>query len=296
MCRYHREMTSVLRLLARSVCGFALAVAGAAAGATTPEPFTVPFDFSRSSIGVDVTVRGEPLYVLLDTGVDPSLIDLERAKALGLAIDLQNGGEPSGFGDGKGATIFPSAIEGLAIAGHAFAPVEALASDMSALSAHYGRKLDGVLGYSFLKDKIVLIDYPQRTLSVLAHVRDVSPGVRGCRTQWRTPLRTSEGYPVIRGFRFGRATGRLTLDTGSNGGITLYQSALGLDVKTYTFNAAVGFGPFTLPAGQVVMVRSETGSTDSRVANGGNLLFAAMKLKILLDYRQRSMTFYGDCG
>jgi hypothetical protein len=29
---------------------------------------------------------------------------------------------------------------------------------MTGLSAHYGRKLDGILGYSFLADKIVLID------------------------------------------------------------------------------------------------------------------------------------------
>jgi len=32
----------------------------------------VPFDFSRSAIGVDVTIKGTPLYMILDTGVDPS--------------------------------------------------------------------------------------------------------------------------------------------------------------------------------------------------------------------------------
>ncbi|WP_404711272.1 hypothetical protein [Sphingomonas sp. MMS24-J13] len=33
-----------------------------------------------------------------------------------------------------------------------------------------------------------------------------------------------------------------------------------------------------------------------RIANVGNALFAAMKIKMLLDYRGRTMTFYGDCG
>jgi hypothetical protein len=41
--------------------------------------FDLPFDFSRSEIELEVTVKGERLHVLLDTGVDPSVIDLSRA-------------------------------------------------------------------------------------------------------------------------------------------------------------------------------------------------------------------------
>ncbi len=35
------------------------------------------------------------------------------------------------------------------------------------LSAGYGRTLDGVLGYSFLTDKVVLIDYANNVLRQL---------------------------------------------------------------------------------------------------------------------------------
>jgi hypothetical protein len=174
-----------------------------------------------------------------------------------------------------------------------------------------------VLGYSFLSDKIVLIDYPSRKLALLDKRREIKPMVRTCRTHWTTPLTTSDSFPVIPRFRFGRASGPVTLDTGSNGGIGLYQAALALpglrtslvekgteihsgargDAKTetYALAAPVGFGPFNLPAGQIVSVHSERGSTDTRVANIGNALFAAMKVKMLLDYRGRTMTFYGDC-
>jgi len=286
--------------------------------ATPPESLQIPFDFSRSSIGLDVTVRGTPLYVILDTGVDPSVIDLARAEALGLKIDRPDGGEASGFGDAKGARVFPSSIDNLVIGGHSFAPIDALASDMSALSAHYGRKLDAVLGYSFLADKIVLIDYPRQTLGILNQTVDAMRMVGTCRTHWSTPLRTVESFPVITNFRLGAAKARITLDTGSNGGLALYQSALDLQgvraalseknvisfagargdgkAKSYTFNAPVGFGPFTLPPGEVVTVRNESGSDSTRVANVGNALFAAMKLKMLLNYRGRTMTFYGDCS
>jgi hypothetical protein len=55
----------------------------------------------------------------------------------------------------------------------------------------------------------------------------------------------------------------------------------------------VGFGPFSLPAGQTVSLRGTT--PDGRAANVGNKLFAAMKLKLLLDYQSKRITFYGDC-
>jgi hypothetical protein len=297
------------------VAALAITLASAAAYAA---PLSVPFDFSQSEIGLDVTVKGTPLYVILDTGVDPSAIDVVRADALGLKVDHKTGGEASGEGDAKHSEVFPATIAGLTIAGRAFPPIEALALDMSTLSARYGRRLDGVLGYSFLADKIVLIDYAARKLMLLDRPSDATDTVKVCRTHWSTPLTSlkDDAIPAIRAFRFGNASGAISLDTGSNGGITLYQRALDLPglraalvekgvassvgargastSKTYVLNMPVGFGPFTLPAGQVVSLRNALG-VDERVANIGNKLFAAMKLKMLLDYRAKVMTFYSRC-
>ncbi|HEY1631042.1 MAG TPA: retropepsin-like aspartic protease [Rhizomicrobium sp.] len=288
-------------------------------GAASAAPLTVPFDFSRSAIGLDVTVKGTPLYMILDTGVDPSVIDGVRADALHLKVDRGAGGEASGEGDAKQAQAYPATIDGLALGGHDFPAIDALAFDMSTLSARYGRKLDGVLGYSFLTGKIVLIDYPRHTLGILDRPADAAPSVQTCRKRWTIPLKpfTGDSIPIIPDFRFGKATAPISLDTGSNGGIALYKGALALagvsaalieagesnatgargdtKVKTYVLNAPVGFGPFTLPAGQAVTLHNEEGSADTRLANIGNKLFAAMKLKMLLDYRARLMTFYGDC-
>jgi hypothetical protein len=63
------------------------------------------------------------------------------------------------------------------IHGRRFRPFDALATDMNALSGHYGRKLDAVLGYGFLSDKIVLIDYPGRTLSIFARAVEAKRAV-----------------------------------------------------------------------------------------------------------------------
>lgn len=281
-------------------------------------PLEVPFDYGHHVIGLDVTVRGKPLYMMLDTGIDPSVIDTATADALGLKVDRSTSGEATGEGDAQHATVFGATIDGLAIKGHAFEPFDALASDMSTLSASYGRKLDGVLGYSFLNGRIVLVDYARTQITILDRPVDAGPTVNACRKRWSTPLHGfgDNTIPAIPDFRFGSARGNISLDTGSSGGIALFQSALDLPgvhdalketgettatgargkttMKTYQLNLPVGFGPFTLPAGQAVSL-SKMQTQPNWSANIGNRLFAEMKLKLLLDYRDKVITFYGDC-
>jgi len=298
---------------------FAAALAFAAAcSAASAAPLSVPFDFSRHVIGLDVTVHGQKLHMLLDTGVDPSVIDTARAEALGLKVDRASGGEASGEGDAKQATVYPATLDGLAIGGREFPPVDALASDMSTLSEHYGRKLDGVLGYSFLNGRIVLVDYAAARVGILDRPADAASTVKTCRKRFTIPLHGigDNTIPAIPNFRFGAASGTISLDTGSSGGITLFKSALdlpGLPValketgekaatgargvtmqKTYALNLPVGFGPFALPAGQAVS-QSKMATDAGWVANVGNRVFAEMGLKLLLDYRDNVITFYGEC-
>jgi hypothetical protein len=80
-------------------------------------------------------------------------------------------------------------------------------------------------------------------------------------------------------------------------GSTVHRGARGAStVEDFTLNEPVGFGPFTLPSGQKVFVHNQEGSAETRVANIGNTLLADLKIRMLLDYRSRSMTFYGSCG
>jgi Aspartyl protease len=290
-------------------------VAGPVSGAV----LDIPFDFSHKAIGIDVTVHGTPLFVLLDTGVDPSVVATARAESLALKVDRASGGEASGYGESKSATVYPTTIDRLAIRGRSFAPIDALTADISATSRGYGREIDGVLGYSFLKDKIVLINYAAQKVLILDRAADANPVVRLCRTHWSTPMQFLDGdnTPIIPNFRFGSASGPITLDTGSNGGISLFDRALeSPDIKaalveqgevehagargvskskTYSLKAPVGFGPFSLPGGQAVGRLQAERPEDKRFANIGNQLFADMKLAILLNYRAKRLTFYGSC-
>jgi hypothetical protein len=309
----------VKRLFATLAIALLSACTHAASPSPPSAPLTIPFDFSRNAIDIQVTVSGRSLRMLLDTGVDPSVIDLAVATSLGLSIDRSTAGEAAGTGDAASAAVYPTMIDSLTIENRSFASVDAVAFDMTALSTQYGRQLDGVLGWSFLNGQITLIDYAEHNVYLLDRAEDAVMFASTCRQRWQTPLRSFEGdtIPIIPSFRFGDATGPVSLDTGSNSGVSLYQSALDLPrvrdalvesgqsvvtgargastTSIYTLNVPVGFGPFTLPAGQTVSVRRAQGSPDTRVANAGNQVFAALTPKMLLDYRARAITFYAEC-
>ena len=302
---------------ATASCALVIAIATASHAAPASAPLTLPFDFSHKDIGLQVSLNGAPLFALVDTGVDPSVIDLARAKALGLKVETGTGGKGSGFGEGAAPTVFPARIVGLAAGGREMRPFDALASDLSTLSQSYGRPIDAVLGASFLADKAVLIDYPARTVTILRRGADARPLTRTCRLRWSAPMYTVDFFPMIPAFRFGAASGPVSLDTGSNGGVGVFQSALALPglkaqlvlqgetvrhgfrgvshAKLYGFDAPIGLGPFALPPGQPVVLRPEPGSK-RRVANVGNAVFAAMGLRLLMDYPGKRIAAYGKCG
>jgi hypothetical protein len=301
-----------------SIAG-AVAVTVLLTAACEARPVVVPFDFSRSTISLDVRIHGVPLFMFLDTGVSPSAIDIARAKSLGLKIDYAGGGEASGDGDAKHMMVYPTSIDGLTMGGRRFGTIEALAADYSAISKAYGRPVDGTLGHSFLAGRVVLIDYPARTLTVADQKADVAPQLATCRSAWRTRLVSFKGdtIPIV-DLGIGKARLPVSIDTGSNGTIELYKNALAEPAvkaalvqagttretgargeyvaKVYKLNAPVSLGPFVLPAGQSVTLASNEGSAQTRLANVGNKLLAAMRLGLMVDYRDNQIGFFGDCA
>ena len=280
-------------------------------------PITVPFDFSRHVIGLNVIVRDARLFMLLDTGVEPSIVSLATAKALNLPMDRSQASQGSGFGSGK-AVAYPATIDHLRI-GREFGDVEAMTLDTSATSKRYGRSIDGVLGDSFLKDKTVLIDYRASTITLLADSKQADALTRQCRKHFSIPLLFlgDNHWPVIAEFRIGAVTAPATLDTGSSRSIGFFQTALqmkglrdalkvvgtniGASVggsftsSTAVLGVPVGFGPFSLPAGETVSLLPTNGQSDKVVANIGNQAFAELTPKLLLDYAGKRISFFADC-
>jgi Aspartyl protease len=129
--------------------------------AATKRYIEVPFDFTHGVIIMQVAVNGlGPLQMLLDTGVDPSVVDLGSAKRIGLK--LANQGE-RGSGLGNDLNLFyGTELERVQVGALTAMHVDAAAIDLSKVSARLGQPIDGVLGYSLLRGRIVQIDYSKR--------------------------------------------------------------------------------------------------------------------------------------
>jgi len=121
----------------------------------------LPFDFYRGAIIVNVTITNKgPFNMMLDTGVDPSVIDLDTAKAIGLKLATV-GHQGTGGGTDKNPgyeTTLPLVDLGALRA----RKIKALAIDLSNVSEAFGKPIQGILGYSLLRNRIVQIDYPKR--------------------------------------------------------------------------------------------------------------------------------------
>lgn len=181
------------------------AIFAASSAVAAAAPLTVPFDFSRHEIGLNVSVKGKPLYMILDTGVKPSVVDLRDAEILKLPLNRSAAGQGGGE-SGRAQQAIPSTIQRLSIGGRRFGDIEALATDPHDMSASYGRPLDGVLGYSFIAGNTILIDYSARMVTFYANAPAAAASLRACRMHYAVSFVSfgDEGFPVVRNFRIGK--------------------------------------------------------------------------------------------
>lgn len=124
----------------------------------------IPFDFHGGMIWLKVAVAGqtEPLNFLLDSGAGASVIDADTARRLGLKL-----GRPRSV-QGVHTRSVAYRVDGFhaAVAG---VPVSSsvLALDLSSVSQGLRRRIDGLLGADFFRERIVRIEYAAQRVSVL---------------------------------------------------------------------------------------------------------------------------------
>ena len=119
----------------------------------------VPFDFYRNEIILAVKVNGKgPFLMMLDTGTDPSAVDLNTAREIGLKLD-PIGRQAEGGGTGVNLA-YETKLPLLEVNNLTAKNVQAVAMDLSHVSGRLGKPIHGILGHSFLKGRVVQIDYP----------------------------------------------------------------------------------------------------------------------------------------
>lgn len=125
---------------------------------------TVPMRVIHNLPFVQTRIGGsEPQWFLIDTGTNPSVIDLRLAHALHL--HLAASGTGSGGGTQKIA-FSETHLPAVTVGSFSERNVEALTTDLSSLRLRLGLRFEGVLGYSFLRNHAVQVDYGNRRLRI----------------------------------------------------------------------------------------------------------------------------------
>ena len=176
----------------------------------------IPFELSSNLILLRARVNDSaPLWFILDTGADSTVIDTQLAKALGLKA---RGREVS---TGSAGTATALIFKGNSLK---LPNVEAVNLTISGLpidfiSAPLGRKISGVLGNDILKKLVVEVDYESQVVNLYEPESYQYSGLGEV-----IPLTLEGDLPFVRAriALAGRPVigGKFELDSGSTGAIT----------------------------------------------------------------------------
>jgi len=201
-----------------------------------PEAVEVLFTFERSSVIIHVKVNGKgPYNMLLDTGAEQSAIDLNSARELGLKLEPLGGGKIVATGK-KENTLFLTKLPQVEIATLTATDLLAVATDFSKISQRIGMPVNGVIGYNFLRNRVVQFDYPKRT----ARFYSVSPFSKSSQSNTANhmslPFRFygDDKFPIIDEVYVNGKKIKAELDTGHSGVLALTAAAikrLGLEAE-----------------------------------------------------------------
>ncbi len=278
--------------------------------ATTVSPITIPFDLVNRHIILKVKVNNsQPLSFVLDTGDKFAIIELERARALGLNLEgnVRVGGAGAALRMGSFVRDSNFTLPGMT----GFSQPVAMALPIGGLASRLGQDFDGIIGSDFIEKFVVEIDYESRTLKL--HDKDKFTYAGSGEI---VPLKLNAGgHPIIDAevTALGGAPvqGEFVVDLGSSLALALYSPfvrehrLLGPNLKTIRSLGGAGAGGETKgQLGRVAALRIGKFkinqpltffSEDDRGAFASNAVLGNIgaqvmnRFKVLLDYNRNRL-------
>jgi len=299
-----------LRLLV--ACLFVIVFTQLAHPQTKPE-VEVPFTFERSSVIVQVKVNGKgPYNMLLDTGAELCAVDLNIAKELDLKLTPISSGKIVATGK-KENTLFLTKLPAIEITNLSAQDLEAVATDFSKITQRVGIPVAGVIGYNFLKNRIVQFDYGKRVVRFYSDSPLRTSKHANTTSRMTLPFRFYGGdkFPIIDDVFVNGKKIKAELDTGHSGVLAVTAAAikrLGLDAEAQDCEEETSEGALgtsvnrkcklkTLTVGTVtiespsVSFRGPNSGLDQAPFEGllGNDFFK--DFVVTIDYRRMTITF-----
>ncbi|HWO01196.1 MAG TPA: aspartyl protease family protein [Blastocatellia bacterium] len=123
----------------------------------------IPFELINRHILLKIKVNNsDPLWFIFDTGDRFAIIDLERARSMGLKLQGEINVGGAGAGLLKGAYVKDSSFTVPGLEG--FTQPVTLALPLGMLEPNFGHDVDGIIGSDFIKQFVVEVDYPARLI------------------------------------------------------------------------------------------------------------------------------------
>jgi len=216
-----KQLAGLCFILAVSVAAFSRAVAPPAQKLAEPATVVIPFELVNRHILIKVRINNsDPLSFILDTGDKFSIVNLARAKALGLNLQGEINVGGAGAGTLRGSLVRDATLTVLGLEGDKEPVVLALPLDN--IASKLGHVGDGIIGSDFMKKFVVEIDYPARVLRLHDKDKFVYSGSGDS-----IPVRlNSAGHAIIPAAAAieGHAAikGNFVVDIGSGGSLVLH--------------------------------------------------------------------------
>jgi len=239
-----------------------------------------------------------PYHFLIDTGASVTLVSPELS-ARYTAKDAPPADTPLvrvKSADGETALLTAITLRRIELGGARFENVQALIYDCSAISAHLGVRIDGILGFPLFRETLLTLDYPHSR--ILLQPRSAAPLLPGTPIAFNNDRKT----PIIP-LQLGDQTFVALIDSGSDAALSLNPVGLqpafavpprtGATVETLSGDREQRIGRLaqTLLIGDYSVERPIAELTDELTSLGGALL---KNFTVTFDQEHNHATFYRE--
>jgi hypothetical protein len=272
---------------------------------------SIPFELATRHIMLKVKVGDSPLSFVLDTGDKFAIIDLERAKQMGLRLEgqVRVGGAGSETSTGHFVRDSTFTIPGLP----GFSQPLNLALPLGGMASRLGQDFDGIIGSEFIKEFVVEVDYKAMVIKLHDNDKFVYSGPG----QSIPVLVNRAGHPILEAevtpMGSEPVKGKFVLDIGSGGALALHSpfvtehgllhpnlktiKALGVGGAGGKVNARIGrvselkIGNFKINAPLTMFVEDKAGALANSELLGNIGMQIASKFRLFLDYKRDRIIF-----
>lgn len=258
---------------------------------------SIPFRLVANVPIIEVnTERRGTWHFLVDTGSSVSLVSREFAERFGAAAPAATLPQVNVLSaSGQSTTLSAVTVRRITAGDARFERVPALIYDFTELSAHFGERIDGVLGFPIFRETLLTLDYPQSRI-LLAPVGGAGTLRPGSSIAFDTKTKT----PLIPIGIDGQTLVAL-IDSGSDSGLHLNPVGLNLAfahgpvsggiIATLAGERPQQIGRLagTLHLGNITLPRPITDLTDELSSVGGAIL---RNFVVTFDQMRGDVTFF----